>query len=246
MTTIDGSYFVRSIYDGSVVLDEESGMGNRNRATRWVESLLFLASYLISLVSVKCFQFRPPLFRRHPDILKSTAHFDSLTVKELQQLVKKCAKERVALSRLKKKQDLIAFLENQKDQSCQASDTRNIPTSKSVSLKDALHRKVYHMYPPLLKEDERECTSDRPEDDIRQLYHPILKTNKNSSDMDLVFLGTASCTPSITRGVSCLALRLNWRRRTVLEYNGALDERHSTFHGGTWLFDAGECTQVGS
>ena len=42
-------------------------------------------------------------------------------------------------------------------------------------------------------------------------------------DMDVTFLGTASCIPSLTRGVSCVAFR----------YNSLM-----------WLFDCGESTQL--
>ena len=41
--------------------------------------------------------------------------------------------------------------------------------------------------------------------------------------MDVTFLGTASCIPSVTRSTSCLALRRN---------------------GVVWLFDGGECSQL--
>ena len=43
------------------------------------------------------------------------------------------------------------------------------------------------------------------------------------SPMDITFLGTASCIPSISRGVNCIALRYN---------------------ADTWLFDCGEATQL--
>ena len=45
----------------------------------------------------------------------------------------------------------------------------------------------------------------------------------HSADMDVTFLGTASCTPSISRGVTSIALRCR---------------------SGLWLFDCGESTQL--
>jgi hypothetical protein len=147
------------------------------------------------------------------------------------------------------------------------------PSPKDIILQD-----VFRRYPPvreateaLLQQQQQlskatayshdDATTDdtstiSSHDDIRQLYHPLLQACRNissSSDMDIVFVGTASCTPGVTRGVSCTALRLNWKRRAAQLYNletGRLEQPSSSsqqqqgFQGGTWLFDVGECTQV--
>lgn len=72
--------------------------------------------------------------------------------------------------------------------------------------------------------------------DIRQKYHPAVG-NLSSSDLDIVTVGTASCIPGVTRGVSCTALRLQWRRNSKSK-DGA------TSTGGIWIFDAGEGSQL--
>jgi hypothetical protein len=98
------------------------------------------------------------------------------------------------------------------------------PKEPRISPKDALINKIRETYPEA--ELER-LSDDEPVVDLRQTHHPIM-ADRPRSDLDVVFLGTASCMPSTTRGVSCTALKLNWRRNAA----------------STWLFDVGECTQV--
>jgi ribonuclease BN (tRNA processing enzyme) len=69
---------------------------------------------------------------------------------------------------------------------------------------------------------------DREED-----YRPVTGTGArgardNTADLELCFLGTASCLPSLTRGVSSIAMRMSGKA------------------GGSsfWIFDAGEATQI--
>ena len=74
--------------------------------------------------------------------------------------------------------------------------------------------------------------------------------NASQSDLDVVFVGTASCTPGVTRGVSCTAIRLNWRSSRVYtapNESGGMDVRTDSDEKGamgTWLVDCGESTQL--
>mmetsp|Transcript_26259 Transcript_26259/g.63981 ORF Transcript_26259/g.63981 Transcript_26259/m.63981 type:complete len:564 (-) Transcript_26259:1749-3440(-) len=194
---------------------------------------------------------------------------DSMTVKDLRQILKESNvnKPRGLLTKLKRKQDLVEYLKtnlassdlesilNRKESTTPEeipidSPSRPISMPKRlglqapnfISAKDTLFQKVYEMYPPL---KDQECVSIG-EEDVRQLWHPVFRDSKTSGDMDVIFVGTASCSPGITRGVSCTALRLNLNSRKQIagvptgQYEGNTDV--ST--GGTWLFDCGECTQL--
>ena len=155
---------------------------------------------------------------------------------------------------------------------------------KKASAKHKIYREVMDTYPPLSEyvdpntfEYYDPLANSKPEgmgdEDIRHEHHPMLK-GMRTSDLDVVFVGTASCTPGITRGVSCTALRLQWRRkkgqiegnkkndkkgqkggkgknvRDMLSPDGRYDESgNGDFNGSdaagrTWLFDCGESTQV--
>jgi hypothetical protein len=206
---------------------------------------------------------------------------ESMTVKELRQLLKESTlNRRGILSQLKRKQDLVEFLnenlegseweamlnEKTTDTSKEIQDVPKVNskatvTSKEIkdvpkentkvsgsrpmsmpaqkSPKDAIFEKVYGLYPPV---KEQECTAIG-ENDVRQMYHPIF-TNSKTTDMDVIFVGTASCSPGMTRGVSCTALRLNGNTQRSLHGVPEGTDDSGSSSGGTWLFDCGECTQA--
>lgn len=186
---------------------------------------------------------------------------ESMTVRELRDLVKTLPdlNKRGTMSRLKLKKDIVEYLrgnlrssvsENlvQADKAMQSLPIM-MPAAKetvpTMSAKEATFERTYQQYPPLRA---MEWVSGVGEDDIRQKYHPIFEGDQNqqTGDMDIVFVGTASCTPGTTRGVSCTAVRLNWNRQAIHGVPGGREDSERGFNGGTWLFDAGECTQVRS
>jgi hypothetical protein len=185
---------------------------------------------------------------------------ESMTVKELRDLLNKSdIRARGVRSKLKLKKDLVDFLEEHLQQNGKSA---SIPPQKAErkiisapskpsampplpnNPKDALLEKVHRRYPGLLNLPNSTYLEG---EDIRRSNHPIFCGSNSdahtSADMDITFVGTASCTPSHTRGVSCTAVRLNWQRRGVYGYPGS-EDTPSSFVGGTWLFDCGECTQV--
>lgn len=190
---------------------------------------------------------------------------ESMTVKELREILKlSTLNERGILSRLKLKKDLVDYLNDnmemselqslsegqsepmrktEKEASIQPGPgPMSMPTSrKGVSPKDALFERLLSLYPPLTEDEKCDGIG---ENDMRQTYHPIFRNSKGSSDMDLIFVGTASCSPGITRGVSCTALRLNGNVQRSLRGLPQGNDDSESFSGGTWLFDCGECTQV--
>lgn len=195
---------------------------------------------------------------------------ESYTVKELRAMVKQVSLgKRGVLSRLKKKKDLLDYLQLQNQQGQQLSETTQLPprdldaddtseddttTTTLLNSSNTTHSippsrpnplvmpplppQQQQQHPPSRQElllqriDDRYPDAPRgpydPPVDFRQSHHPLTAARTASSDLDIVFVGTASCMPSATRGVSCTALRINWRRVGC----------------STWLFDVGESTQV--
>jgi hypothetical protein len=185
---------------------------------------------------------------------------ESMTIRELRDVLKASPdlNKKGTLSRLKLKKDLVEYLrENLRSPPSEnlmamEKTTRTSPVSMpaaegklkaSLSAREASIERTYQQYPPLRNHD---FCSGIGEDDVRQRYHPIFHGEQSqlTGDMDIVFMGTASCTPGISRGVSCTALRLNWNRHAAHGLPGAVEESVRAFNGGTWLFDVGECTQV--
>ena len=278
-----------------------------------------------------------PSFRHLSSPTASVAdasELESLTVKELRQLIKENGLETKGLSG-KRKAELITYVVESANGGTGISSSQDAPTSreleaepvvvssrtdvepeaprkrkgarmpamplsdangapqkqldekaepKKASAKHKMYREVMDTYPPLSEyvdpntfEYYDPLANSKPEglgdEDIRHKHHPMLK-GMRTSDLDVVFVGTASCTPGITRGVSCTALRLQWRRkkgqiegnkkndkkgqkggkgknvRDMLSPDGRYDESgNGDFNGSdaagrTWLFDCGESTQV--
>lgn len=78
----------------------------------------------------------------------------------------------------------------------------NMPPEDPASPKEVLFEQLYERYPPLrydVSNNDVESNDDN-DVDIRQIYHPMLR-NSTTSDMDVIFVGTASCTPGTTRYV---------------------------------------------
>ena len=222
---------------------------------------LFLA---LLLIGSRCSSFILPISHLHQrpsggTLASTPADLDTMTVKDLRQLLKDSnVLERGALSKLKRKQDIIDYIQQKLPLIPQTSNaelpatTKQVPTTpienkvrlgrmpqvRLSSSKDDMFDYLYEQYPPLRDEN---CTN-LADDDVRQRHHPMLR-NATYSDMDIITLGTASCSPGITMGVSCTALRLHWQRRYLPSAGGPVVEQTS-FQGGTWLFDVGECTQV--
>lgn len=99
------------------------------------------------------------------------------------------------------------------------------------------------LYQHLLQQNLSSVEEGEP--DLRQALHPIFSDiqNKSEGDMDVVFVGTASCAPGTTRGVSCTVLKANWGVKNT-KIDVQKPSKRESVGRTTWLFDCGEGTQV--
>ena len=128
------------------------------------------------------------------------------------------------------------------------STTPTQQTTTPISKEDAqLDDLSHHVHP-----SAQRALSGLGELDVRQRYHPML-ADATSSDLDIVFVGTASCIPGLTRGVSCTAVRVQGSSRKANAKKKGKGRRDDTSDAtvegeeggrGVWIFDAGECSQV--
>jgi hypothetical protein len=131
-------------------------------------------------------------------------------------------------------------------------------TSTTTGLGEQDFRQHYH---PMLQQQQQQQQQQQSKRRPIQENNQIMQINNNNSnnnnnqnflsgDMDLIFVGTASCTPSITRGVSCTALRLHMAPPSNSGANHKSPQQQQQQQQqprrlpGTWLFDCGESTQV--
>lgn len=162
-------------------------------------------------------------------VLKSA--FEKLKLVELKEVVKKFGSKPKSL----KKQELVSqILELYKLNSSTAvinvvstNETeiskKKVRSFKSVNMTNAeSNSSVY------VNEAEPDYRSTNQNFPIGEHRNTRLNNTSTSSDMELIFLGTASCTPSTSRGVSAVALRYS------------LHAAKSQI----WLFDCGESTQL--
>ncbi len=156
--------------------------------------------------------------------------------------------------------DLNSFVQTQNTNE-QNTFTSSSTSSSSNTNSNNQFQSIISYNPNLLKN-----LSGLGDIDIRQQHHPMIKS-LTSSDLDIVTVGTASCIPGVTRGVSCTALRLQWRRNIIVKKddnkgNGSRQNDSGKkgsggkggggggggsipTTGGIWIFDCGESTQVG-
>eukprot|EP00551_Chaetoceros_affinis_P007625 CAMPEP_0203664702 /NCGR_PEP_ID=MMETSP0090-20130426/2068_1 /ASSEMBLY_ACC=CAM_ASM_001088 /TAXON_ID=426623 /ORGANISM="Chaetoceros affinis, Strain CCMP159" /LENGTH=683 /DNA_ID=CAMNT_0050528037 /DNA_START=630 /DNA_END=2681 /DNA_ORIENTATION=- len=154
--------------------------------------------------------------------------------------------------------ELNTFAQTEKSaEESQNQEPSSSPSQEKLQQQQSQFRSILSYNPHIFK-----TYTGLGEMDVRQQHHPIME-QLTSSDLDIVTVGTASCVPGVTRGVSCTALRLQWKRRGQdqaqaqgqgpngqgqkmgkgqAQGQNAYNSGPNT--GGIWIFDCGESTQL--